>query len=341
MVRCLRRRKGAAGGAVSPAVSPASSPDKDGGSPQKPARSRSRMEVYRGQMDAASLELESQAAAAAVEGEREAVAAAQSAEAAAAFAADLAAVQANDASLGTELRWCDRGVTAAELKSLAQALPGNDRLLSLDISWNSLTAADVRPLIAGLCACGIAAVNISATAAGNDFTTQTALQELCAPRYLKLLKANHPALHTLHVPAVFHAEFGDEEADQLAEALERNDHLLHILAGHAGAELTEVGISHIEGAIARSPGHATFEHQGHVHVNVLGSTKVQERGSRTDVPVSSRVRTLQVEPEPDDDADGSPLKPKQEDRPKVPAYAILTVRAAAHFLGSPPRLPSR
>ena len=97
-------------------------------------------------MDAASLELESQAAAAVVEGEREAVAAAQSAEAAAAFAADLAAVQANDASLGTELRWCDRGVTAAELKSLAQALPGNDRLLSLDISWNSLTAADVRPL---------------------------------------------------------------------------------------------------------------------------------------------------------------------------------------------------
>ena len=42
----------------------------------------------------------------------------------------------------------------------------------------------------------------------------SALQELCAPRYLKLLKANHPALHTLHVPAVFHAEFGDDEADQ-------------------------------------------------------------------------------------------------------------------------------
>ena len=95
------------------------------------------------------------------------------------------------------------------------------------------------------------------------------------------------------------------------------------------------------GNIASHRRHATFEHQGHVHVNVLGSTKVQERGSRTDVPVSSRVRTLQVEPESDDDADGSPLKPKQEDRPKVPAYAILTVRATAHFLGSPPRLPSR
>ena len=148
----------------------------------------------------------------------------------------------------------------------------------------------MRPLIAGLCACGIAAVNISATAAGNDFTTQTALQELCAPRYLKLLKANHPALHTLHVPAVFHAEFGDEEADQLAEALERNDHLLHILAGHAGAELTEVGISHLEGAIARSPGHCTFEHQGHLRINVLGSSKMHTRGGAMDVPVSSRVR---------------------------------------------------
>ena len=63
---------------------------------------------------------------------------------------------------------------------------------------------------------------------------------------------------------------------------------------------------------------------------------------RTDVPVSSRVRTRQVEPDGSDgDADDSPLKPKQEDRPKIPAYAILTVRATEHFLGSPPRLPSR
>ena len=148
----------------------------------------------------------------------------------------------------------------------------------------------MRPLVVKLCACSVAAVNISATPAAHDLATRTALQELCAPRYLKLLQYNHPALHTLHVPAVFHERFGDDEADRLADALKHNDHLLHILAGHAGAELTEVGISHIEGAIARSPGHATFEHQGHVHVNVLGSTKVQERGSRTDVPVSSRVR---------------------------------------------------
>ena len=54
----------------------------------------------------------------------------------------------------------------------------------------------------------------------------SALQELCAPRYLKLLLYNHPSLHTLEVPSVFHERFGDEVAERLADALNHNDHLL-------------------------------------------------------------------------------------------------------------------
>ena len=320
MVRCLRRRGRAAGEVLpsSPPISPISPPVRPllekqsqeergsiaatpiaspGGSSETakerdspPARSSGgRMAAFRDEMQAASAEMELKEAAA--KGERHAAAssAASSAEAAEAFTADIARVKSNDKSL-LDLCWRDRGVTTAQLELLAQVLPGNTHLLTIDLSWNSLTGADMRPLVVKLCACSVAAVNISATPAAHDLATRTALQELCAPRYLKLLLYNHPSLHTLEVPSVFHERFGDEEADRLADALKHNDHLLHILAGHAGAELTEVGISHLEGAIARSPGHATVVHQGHLRINVLGSSKMHTRGGAMDVPVSSRVR---------------------------------------------------
>ena len=116
------------------------------------------------------------------------------------------------------------------LPALAEALPDNEKLLSLDIhafdaGFSVLAFRDVLLPALGRCV-GLREVSIGGQMnIARDRGCCMALQELCAPRLLAMLAANSPAISRLRLRDVWHGSFGDAEANALAAALEGNTHL--------------------------------------------------------------------------------------------------------------------
>lgn len=163
----------------------------------------------------------------------------------------LTAVRANDPA-ATFLDLSEMALRDTHIPTLVDALRGNRHVVFLSLRDNLITGAGVAELLPALRSSAVSTVTVDRCPASTDQAVPSALQDVCVPHSLALLRANAVGLDEIDTKHIWHSSlFNDSAAEALADAMANNTVLATISIEDTelpagGRSFSDVGAAHLE-----------------------------------------------------------------------------------------------